>query len=249
MLEVLRSTQGETGKPVRIFPIAFTSGADSAVLRTIAEATNSAVVQRSRPQDDQQGLHRGREQLLGPCGSASAIASSARGWPGPSPPRRPSSPPARRPRSGCVALRSARRCSAGLLGYAGAGRPGHPPGRPRPRIDPFGVKEPWRQFVGDALQARRRFDEAIRDMAKGPLQDRLLEIGGRLDTGVEEVWNIAKRGPDPRRRPPAAEPRPDPLGDGPGRAAGRRPWRPAAPPSRPSSRSRRSSTRPSGWTR
>ena len=32
MLEVLRSTQGETGKPVRIFPIAFTSGADSAVL-------------------------------------------------------------------------------------------------------------------------------------------------------------------------------------------------------------------------
>ena len=49
MLEVLRSTQGETGKPVRIFPIAFTSGADSTVLRTIAEATNSAVVQRSDP--------------------------------------------------------------------------------------------------------------------------------------------------------------------------------------------------------
>jgi Ca-activated chloride channel homolog len=49
MLEVLRSTQGETGKPVRIFPIAFTSGADSGVLRTIAEATNSASYSAADP--------------------------------------------------------------------------------------------------------------------------------------------------------------------------------------------------------
>jgi len=92
---------------------------------------------------------------------------------------------------------------AGLLGYAARVGLSIPRGDRGPRIDPFGVKEPWRKFVGDAVQARRRFDEAIRDMEKGPLKDRLLEIGGRLDTGIEEVWNIAKRGQilaDARRR-------------------------------------------------
>ena len=49
MLDVLRSTQGETGKPVRIFPIAFTEGADSGALRRIAEATNSAVYNATDP--------------------------------------------------------------------------------------------------------------------------------------------------------------------------------------------------------
>ena len=92
---------------------------------------------------------------------------------------------------------------AGLLGYAARVGLAIPRSERGARIDPFGVKEPWRKFVSDAVQARRRFDEAIRDMAKGPLKDRLLEIGGRLDTGVEEVWNIAKRAQiiaDARRR-------------------------------------------------
>jgi Ca-activated chloride channel family protein len=49
MLEVLRSTQGETGKPVRIFPIAFAQDADKGVLKTIAEATNSASYNATDP--------------------------------------------------------------------------------------------------------------------------------------------------------------------------------------------------------
>jgi hypothetical protein len=92
---------------------------------------------------------------------------------------------------------------AGLIGYAARVGLAIPRGGAGPRIDPFGVKDPWRQFVTDAVQARRRFDEAISDMAKGPLKERLVEIGGRLDEGVEEVWNIAKRGQvlaDARRR-------------------------------------------------
>jgi hypothetical protein len=83
---------------------------------------------------------------------------------------------------------------AGLVGYAGRVALAIPRGGRGPNIDPFAVKEPWRSFVSDAVKARRRYDDAIEDMPAGPLQERLIEIGDRLDTGLEEVWNIAKRG-------------------------------------------------------
>lgn len=63
-----------------------------------------------------------------------------------------------------------------------------------PQIDPFAVQEPWRRFVGDALESRRRFDDAVKAMPNGPLHDRLAEIGGRLDDGVDEIWRIAQQG-------------------------------------------------------
>jgi hypothetical protein len=62
------------------------------------------------------------------------------------------------------------------------------------RIDPFTVNEPWRRFVQEALQARSRFDEAVRRAEPGPLRDRLGEIGTRIDDGVQQVWQIARRG-------------------------------------------------------
>ncbi|MBV9951004.1 MAG: hypothetical protein JO291_03570 [Acidimicrobiia bacterium] len=83
---------------------------------------------------------------------------------------------------------------AGLVGYAGRVALAVPRNERGPNIDPFAVKEPWRSFVGDAVKGRRRYDEAIEDMPAGPLKERLVEIGGRLDTGLVEVWNIAKRG-------------------------------------------------------
>ncbi|MEJ7585677.1 MAG: hypothetical protein WKF43_16705 [Acidimicrobiales bacterium] len=50
MLQVLRrGSTGETAKPIRIFPIAFAQEADLGVLRTIAEATNSAAYNASDP--------------------------------------------------------------------------------------------------------------------------------------------------------------------------------------------------------
>jgi hypothetical protein len=62
------------------------------------------------------------------------------------------------------------------------------------RIDPFTLSEPWRHFVSDALQARTRFEQAVRGARSGPLQDRLRDIESRVDTGVQEVWRIARRG-------------------------------------------------------
>ncbi|HEX5946642.1 MAG TPA: hypothetical protein VFY82_10215 [Acidimicrobiales bacterium] len=69
------------------------------------------------------------------------------------------------------------------------------PRAPRPeRIDPFTLQEPWRRAVQNALQARNRYAEAVTRVQAGPLRDRLDEIGERMQTGVEECWQIARRG-------------------------------------------------------
>lgn len=64
------------------------------------------------------------------------------------------------------------------------------------RIDPFALSEPWRHYVQDALQARRRFQDAVAGARRGPLHDRLVEIEERVETGLREVWRIARRGHD-----------------------------------------------------
>ncbi|MGH9157128.1 MAG: hypothetical protein ACRD1K_15110, partial [Acidimicrobiales bacterium] len=69
------------------------------------------------------------------------------------------------------------------------------PRRPQEdRIDPFTVGEPWRHFVQEALQARTRFGQTAARARSGPLKDRLGELAGRLDRGVEECWRIAQQG-------------------------------------------------------
>lgn len=60
--------------------------------------------------------------------------------------------------------------------------------------DPFGVSEPWRSFVQDALQAQRRFKHTVNRMQAGPLRERLGEVGGRIDLAVGTCWRVAKRG-------------------------------------------------------
>lgn len=75
-------------------------------------------------------------------------------------------------------------------------------GLPR-RIDPFALREPWRFFVRDAMQARNRFSDGITDAVDGPLRDRLVEIGAQIDAGVEHCWEVAQKGQqltDARRR-------------------------------------------------
>jgi hypothetical protein len=61
-------------------------------------------------------------------------------------------------------------------------------------IDPFALQDPWRGFVRGALGARNKFDEAVRNARRGPLRERLTEIGGRLDDAVSECWRVARRG-------------------------------------------------------
>jgi len=61
-------------------------------------------------------------------------------------------------------------------------------------IDPMSIADPWRSFVRDALDAQRRYRRAVESANAGPLRDRLVEIGERIDAGVGEVWRIARRG-------------------------------------------------------
>lgn len=85
-----------------------------------------------------------------------------------------------------------------LGGLAWAGRVGAaiPRAPADSRIDPFTLAEPWRHYVTDALQAKTRFKESVASARPGPLQDRLREIEDRVETGVREVWRIARRGHD-----------------------------------------------------
>lgn len=93
---------------------------------------------------------------------------------------------------------------AGLLGAVALGVLGWAtrvglaiPRSPRTaRIDPFTLSVPWRLYVTDALQARTRFRESVDSAREGPMRDRLREIQSRVDTGVEEVWRIARQGHD-----------------------------------------------------
>jgi hypothetical protein len=64
----------------------------------------------------------------------------------------------------------------------------------RVRIDPMSISDPWRHFVRDALDAQRRYRKAVAGANPGPLQDRLIEIGERIDAGVNECWRVARRG-------------------------------------------------------
>ena len=83
---------------------------------------------------------------------------------------------------------------AGALAWGARVALGLPRGPKQDRIDPFTLKAPWRKSVHEALQAQRRFNDAVRKANPGPLQERLREIGGRIDTGVRECWRVAQRG-------------------------------------------------------
>jgi hypothetical protein len=80
----------------------------------------------------------------------------------------------------------------GALAWAGRVAVAIPRNATAERIDPFTLGEPWRRYVQDALQAEVRFDEATDRAARGPLRDRLAEIGDRLEVGVRECWRVAR---------------------------------------------------------
>src|SRR5918993_969822 len=84
----------------------------------------------------------------------------------------------------------------GLLGWGGRVAAAIPRAPAEARIDPFTLADPWRRYVTDALQARARFADAVGSAREGPMRDRLLEIQSRVDTGLQEVWRIARRGHD-----------------------------------------------------
>jgi hypothetical protein len=84
----------------------------------------------------------------------------------------------------------------GFVGWAGRVAAAIPRAPADARIDPFTLAEPWRRYVTDALQAQARFREAVASARPGPMRDRLAQIEGRVETGMREVWRIARRGHD-----------------------------------------------------
>jgi hypothetical protein len=69
------------------------------------------------------------------------------------------------------------------------------PRKPREmRVDPNKLRDPWRRSVVDALDAKRSFELACNRTRQGPLKERLVDIGRRIDTAVQEVWRIAQQG-------------------------------------------------------
>lgn len=68
------------------------------------------------------------------------------------------------------------------------------PRQPRSPVDLSQLRDPWRTFVADAVDACNRYQRALATADPGPLRDRLGEVGRRLETGVEESWRIARRG-------------------------------------------------------
>jgi hypothetical protein len=62
------------------------------------------------------------------------------------------------------------------------------------RIDTMTIADPWRAYVNEALDAQRRYRKAVSAAQEGPMRDRLVEIGSRIDDGVNECWRVGRRG-------------------------------------------------------
>ncbi len=84
--------------------------------------------------------------------------------------------------------------AAGVVVYGGSVLTSMPRGPQRPRIDPFTVQEPWRQFVHGAQSAAMRLHQTVDGATEGPLRDRIAAITAKLDHGLDETWRIARRG-------------------------------------------------------
>ena len=64
----------------------------------------------------------------------------------------------------------------------------------RVRIDPFTVQEPWRQFVQGAQGSAVKLQETIDAAGDGPVKDRMQGVRDKLAHGLDETWQIARRG-------------------------------------------------------
>ena len=91
-------------------------------------------------------------------------------------------------------FRAARRHVGGVGGGAARASTGTSGSGARSPIDRFAVGEPWRHLLSDVQRSRTSFAALVASAAPGPLHDRLLDIGTRLDGAVQECWRIAQHG-------------------------------------------------------
>lgn len=78
--------------------------------------------------------------------------------------------------------------------YVGSVLAAMPKAPRRPSIDPFVLSEPWRQLMRDAQGSGRKLRDTIDGMSDGALRDSLGSIAEQLERGLDEAWEIAKRG-------------------------------------------------------
>jgi methyl-accepting chemotaxis protein len=84
--------------------------------------------------------------------------------------------------------------AGGAALYAGLVAIAMPKPRRRAPIDPFVLSEPWRQLVRNAQGAARKLRETVEATSDGPLKQTLRDIADQLERGLDEAWEIAKRG-------------------------------------------------------
>lgn len=84
--------------------------------------------------------------------------------------------------------------AVGIVLYAGMVVTAMPRTGQRPTIDPFTLSEPWRQLVQGSQAAERKLRATIEGATDGPVRDRLRGIAEQLRHGIDEAWEIAKRG-------------------------------------------------------
>ena len=80
------------------------------------------------------------------------------------------------------------------------------PPDPLAGIDPAAVPPAYRPPVADALRARAQFGSLVGGLRDGPLQDRLRELGARVDAGVLAVWRTASQAAEIDRVAAALDP-------------------------------------------
>jgi len=82
----------------------------------------------------------------------------------------------------------------GAVVYAGSVALAMPKPAGRPVIDPFVLSEPWRKLIQSAQASGRKLRETVGRAPSGPLKETLQDIADQLEHGLDEAWQIARRG-------------------------------------------------------
>ena len=69
-----------------------------------------------------------------------------------------------------------------------------PPPPPRVHQAPPPLDEPWRTFMARALAAQREIATSVANTSPGPMRDRLELVAGRVETVLQECWQLALDG-------------------------------------------------------
>ncbi len=93
-----------------------------------------------------------------------------------------------------VGLPVAAALGVGALAWGGRVLAAVPGGEPSARVPAGRLGEPWRTYATQAEASKRRFDGVVATVPAGPLRERLQQLSGRLDDGIQESWRIARRG-------------------------------------------------------